>query len=46
MTTQTESLFKRSCHDNGSDLSDWEESSMTPEFTEAISEALEAQRTD
>ena len=38
---EAESIFKGSGYDYGSNLSDWK-SSMTPEFTKAIAEALEA----
>ena len=34
---KAESLFKRACHDNGSDFPDW-----NPGLTQAVSEALDA----
>ena len=41
MTTKQRAYLKGSGYDYGSNLSDWK-SSMTPEFTKAIAEALEA----
>ena len=38
---KAESLFKRACHDNGSDFPDWK-GSMNPGLTQAVSEALDA----
>lgn len=38
---KAESLFKRACHDNGSDFPDGK-ASMNPGLTQAVSEALDA----
>ena len=42
MTTKQRAYLKSTCHDNGSDFSRSEKTSMTPELTKDRSEALEA----